>query len=132
MQKSFHSVPVNNDHPSSTKKESITKHAIAVAEEFTLLLWYADGSIQDIRAVKCSRRPTPTDQRNDASIQTFSNSMKNLYSNDNDVSFKVTKLRDETREDAMGCLKDIIPLSEMFGSSVSDYFDDYETQSGVV
>ena len=58
--------------------------------------------------------------------------MKNLYSNDNDVSFKVTKLRDETREDAMGCLKDIIPLSEMFGSSVSDYFDDYETQSGVV
>ena len=61
------------------------------------------------------------------SIQTFSNSMKNLYSHDNDKSFKVNKLRDETREDAMVCLKDILPLSTMFVSSVSDYFDYYET-----
>ena len=61
------------------------------------------------------------------SIQTFSNSMKNLYSHDNDTSFKVNKLRDETREDAMVCLKDILPLSTMFVSSVSDYFDYYET-----
>ncbi|XP_029196174.2 uncharacterized protein LOC114961580 isoform X2 [Acropora millepora] len=61
------------------------------------------------------------------SIQTFSNSMKNLYSHDNDTSFKVNKLRDETREDAMVCLKDILPLSTMFVSSVTDYFDYYET-----
>ena len=61
------------------------------------------------------------------SIQTFSNSMKNLYSHDNDKSFKVNKLRDETREDALVCLKDILPLSTMFVSSVSDYFDFYET-----
>lgn len=61
------------------------------------------------------------------SIQTFSNSMKNLYSQDNDQPFKVKKLRDETREDAMVCLKDILPLSTAFVSSVSDYFDYYET-----
>lgn len=61
------------------------------------------------------------------SIQTFSNSMKNLYLHDNDKSFKVNKLRDETREDALVCLKDILPLSTMFVSSVSDYFDFYET-----
>ena len=60
-------------------------------------------------------------------IQTFSSSMKNLYSHDNDESFKVKKLRDETREDAMVCLKDILPLSTMFVSSLSDYFDYYET-----
>ena len=50
-------------------------------------------------------------------IQTFSNSMNNLYSHDNDESFKVKKLRNETREDAMVCLKDILPLSTMFVSS---------------
>ena len=61
------------------------------------------------------------------SIQTFSNSMKNLYSHQNDKSFKVKKLRDETREDATACLKDILPLSTMFVSSLSDYFDYYET-----
>ena len=61
------------------------------------------------------------------SIQTFSNSMKDLYSHDNDKSFKLNKLRDETREDAMVCLKDILPLSTMFVSSVSDYSDYYET-----
>lgn len=38
MQKLFHSVPVNDDHLSLTKKESITKHAIAVTEKFTSLL----------------------------------------------------------------------------------------------
>ena len=61
------------------------------------------------------------------SIQTFSNSLKNLYSHDNDESFKVNKLRDETREDAMVCLKEILPISTTFVSSVSDYFDFYET-----
>ena len=52
---------------------------------------------------------------------------KNLYSHDNNESFKVNKLRDEMREDAMVCLKDILPLSTMFVSSVTDYFDYYET-----
>lgn len=61
------------------------------------------------------------------SIQTFSISLKNLYSYDNDESFKVNNLRDKTREDAMVCLKDILPISTTFVSSVSDYFDFYET-----
>ena len=61
------------------------------------------------------------------SIQTFSNSMETLYLGNNDESFKVKELWHETRDDAMVCLKDILPLSTMFVSSVSDYFDYYET-----
>ena len=61
------------------------------------------------------------------SIQTFSIALKTLYSYDDDESLKVNKLRDETREDAMVCLKDILPISTTFVSSVSDYFDFYET-----
>ena len=65
-------------------------------------------------------------------IRLFSRSVRSLYAQDAvgktaEASQKFRKLRDDTRNDAMVYLKGILPLSSKFVSSISDFFDYYET-----
>ena len=65
-------------------------------------------------------------------LRLFSLSMKSLYTEkavriNAGTTQKFKKLRDDTRNDAMVYLKGILPLSSTFATSVSDYFEYYET-----
>ena len=64
-------------------------------------------------------------------IRLFSSSVRSLYAQNAvaktaQASQKFSKLRDDTRNDAMVYLKGILPLSTKFVSSISDFFDFYE------
>ena len=65
-------------------------------------------------------------------IQSFSSSMNSLYEDESlgtfsEAGIKLRNLRDDTRDAALVCLKDILPISTSFVSSVSDYFEYYDT-----
>lgn len=65
-------------------------------------------------------------------LRSFSSSMRNLYEEEDSVNFfsgagmKLRQLRDDTRSDAMVVLKEVLPLSTKFVTSVSNFFDWYE------
>ncbi|XP_068692912.1 eukaryotic translation initiation factor 5B-like [Montipora foliosa] len=59
-------------------------------------------------------------------IQVLSALMKTLYEDEN-LGINLRKLRDDTRDDAMVCLKDILPLSVGFVSCVTHYFENSGT-----
>lgn len=65
-------------------------------------------------------------------LRSFSSSMRNLYEEEDSVNFfseagmKLRQLRDDTRSDAMVVLKEVLPLSTKFVTSVSNFVDWYE------
>lgn len=65
-----------------------------------------------------------------SNIRSFATSIRSLYINDimadTAAGKKLRKLRDDTRNDAMLCLNDVLPLSIIFVESIRDYFDYYE------
>ena len=66
-----------------------------------------------------------------SNIRSFSASMKSLYQDDSLVTYtgpgmKLRKVLDDTRDDALVCLEEVLPFSTKFVSAVSKYFDYYE------
>ena len=65
-------------------------------------------------------------------LRSFSSSMRYLYEEGDSLTFfsgagmKLKQLRDDSRSDAMVVLKEVLPLSTKFVTSVSSFFDWYE------
>lgn len=65
-------------------------------------------------------------------LRSFSSSMRYLYEKEDSFTFfsgagmKLKQLRDDSRSDAMVVLKEVLPLSTKFVTSVSNFFDWYE------
>jgi len=64
-------------------------------------------------------------------MRLFSLSMRSLYAENNvgsssELAIKFTKLRDDTRNDAMIYLKGVLPVSTKFVASISEYFEYYD------
>ena len=124
----FDSVPVNNDHPYSAKEESITVHTIAVTEKFTSLLWYADDWIQDIRVQK-NAVVDLRQQINEMtrSILTFFQTLWKISTQMTMTCHSRWKTSGRNEGGYYGVPQRYHSAFYNVCSSISDYFDDYET-----
>ena len=65
-------------------------------------------------------------------LRSFSSSMRNLYEEEDGFNFfseagvKLRQLRDDSRSDALVVLKEVLPLSTKFVTSVNNFFDWHE------
>ena len=89
---------------------------------------YKQEAEKGLQTLEESLRGMPTDMR------FFSLAMRALYSTqavggDNEVTEKLRKLRDDTRNDAMVYLKGLLPVCTKFVANLSEFFEYYVTLS---